>query len=285
MWSWARSALALAAWLGSGCDLFHSTEWQTACAKDATADGCAAASVQSGGGGELGSGAGGTGAADATGTGALGAGGGAVDGGSGGEPCVPATSDECSTAADDDCNGVLNDACPAVAYRMLQTPDTGTYAYFDETHNLVTSGNAADNTACGELAPGQLIDGVKGADLIGADLGQGPAFEWVAWKYEPVDIDFDFGVVRTLAAVEVGLDNQDAGGVSQPLSVTVSFSADGASFDQPVAFSLARGTLPPIPAGKRGDVLLSFSAIEARYVRLSFEPGNNWVFVDEVAFP
>ena len=105
----------------------------------------------------------------------------------------------------------------------------------------------------------------------------------MGWSSGTPILTFRFPKTRALAQVTVGLNNFVTGGVSQPSAVTVQTSVDGVSYSKGTKFSLGDKTMAAIPVGKRGDVVLKFASVDARYVRLSFERVN-WTFVDEVSF-
>lgn len=198
---------------------------------------------------------------------------------------TPAKEESCDTPADDDCDGSANPAslCGPAEYFFAPTPNCGSYCYFDEPHNVNVSGDGANNAGIGTYAVGQLVDGKKGGDNWSSDLGNGPAFEWLGWSTGAPVATFRFPKTRALAQVTVGLNNFVTGGVSQPSAVTVQTSVDGVSYSKGTKFSLGDKTMAAIPVGKRGDVVLKFASVDARYVRLSFERVN-WTFVDEVSF-
>jgi hypothetical protein len=256
------------AWSGCG-DLFHDTQWTTGCERD----GSGVAACGAGGAGGAGSP---SAVSVSSGSGSGGEGGAGGSGGSGGAPCTKV--EDCTTAADDDCSGAANESCPPIGYAFSVAPPI---EYDDEAHNAATTGNEADGSAFADFALGQLVDGIKGGDDFG-DLGNGPAFEWVVWLGE-AEITFDFGVVRDFSQLGIGMSNVGLY-IFQPSEVHVSLSEDGTSFTRfGKGFSLADGTLPSIPLGKRADVALVVAG-SGRYLRIGLVPGMAALAIDEVTF-
>lgn len=206
-------------------------------------------------------------------------------------PCqdeVLPVAETCSTDVDDDCDGQVNEICvQPTSYKFDKAPECGGACYYDELHNIAINGpgQGANNNGFDQYAPGQLLDGVRGDDVWSADLGNGIAYEWVAWRYDDVELTFKFDVSRDLQAVVVGLSNRPDGGVAQPEEIRVSFSDDGINFSPPLSFKLSDGTMPSIPKGERQDVVLAFDAQTASYVKLFVVAGAvEWWFIDEVSF-
>ena len=198
---------------------------------------------------------------------------------------LPASAEDCNTQADDDCDGKANPAsiCGPAEYIFGQAPDCGSYCYYDEPHNVLVSGNKADNTKVGTYAVGQLVDGVKGHDGWSDDLGKGPAYEWVGFVQGKPVLTFRLPKVTELAKIVIGLNNQVYGGVNQPSVIEVETSVDGSTWSAKTAFSQGDGSMAKIPSGKRADITLDLGKTSCRYIRLSITRVS-WVFIDEVAF-
>lgn len=67
----------------------------------------------------------------------------------------------------------------------------------------------------------QLIDGMIGIDDWQADLGNGNAYEWVGWILTDPTITFQFNGPQTINTIQIGINRQDAHGLSTPTSVTI----------------------------------------------------------------
>lgn len=202
---------------------------------------------------------------------------------------LPVTaSEDCASPDDDNCDGKVNESssCGAPLYRFSEAPQCGGACYFDEPHNAAVLGPEKANDPSGFLlwASGQLVDGVRGIDEWGADLGQGYAYEWVGWSSQNPVITVQFAVPRKLGLVRLGLSNGKVGSVSQPPQVTVRLSLDGQTWGSPQVFSLGAGTLPVIAEGKRADVTLALPLQVAKYVEIAFATPGSWTFVDELEF-
>ena len=209
-------------------------------------------------------------------------GGGAPAGGAGASGC--AAMDDCATPENDDYNGLVNDGCRATGYSLGQEPDTGAFSYFDELHNIATSGSPSDNSLHQEFASGQLLDGTLGPDDYHVDLGSGAGYEWVGWSFEEVVVVFEFAQPRDIEKVVLGTLSRTGGNVFEPIEVRVSFSTDGTTFAPATAFALADATLPVIADGARADITLAVPKTTARYARIRLVPGGKWIFLDEVSF-
>ena len=194
--------------------------------------------------------------------------------------------DDCNTPDDDNCNGAINEAgtCGLTTYAFSAPPECGFTCYYDEPHDLTVSGSASNTSGFATFAPGQLMDGKKGGNDWYAELGNGPAYEWVGWKQATAVVTFQFPQPRLVAKVRVGLNNFVQGVVVEPPEVHVRTSQDAVTWSAPVVFALDAGTLPAIVAGQRGDVVLPTPVTIARYVEVSFLSPGSWTFVDEIAF-
>lgn len=175
--------------------------------------------------------------------------------------------------------------CQPIAYKFTEFPNMGSYAYYDEPHNVAINGagQGANNTGFDQYATGQLLDGARGSDNWQADLGNGPAYEWVGWLAGTPAIIFEFPASRSFTTVTLGINNHDSGNVTEPTFVAVSFSDDGINFGAPLTFQQSDSTLPQIPAGQRSDVTLDLAGHAGSFVRIVFT-NPDWTFVDEVSF-
>ncbi len=200
---------------------------------------------------------------------------------------VTATED-CATPDDDNCNGKVNEAlaCGAPTYRFSEAPQCGGACYFDEPHNIAVLGptKADDPSGFLQWASGQLVDGLRGSDDWGVDLGSGVAYEWVGWSSLAPVITVQFAAPRKLGLVRLGLSNGKIGSVNQPPQVSVRLSLDGQTWTPPQVFGLAAATMPAIPQGKRADIALTLPLQVARFVEIAFATPGSWTFVDELEF-
>ncbi len=160
----------------------------------------------------------------------------------------------------------------AAGYKFDRATDG---SYYDEPHNV--------NAAYDQFALGQLTDGVRGGNDWTADFGNGPAYEWVGWYGGTPAVTFQFPAVRDFESMTLGINNMGYGGVVEPTEVRIAFGLDGTTFGPPLVFRQSDASLPPIPAGQRGDVLLVFQAQFGRYVQITFV-NSSWTFVDEITF-
>jgi hypothetical protein len=131
----------------------------------------------------------------------------------------------------------------------------GLYDYFDDTGS-------------------QLTDGVIGRDNVVADLGNGPAYEWVAWKTVEPTITFTFSeAVIMITSVQLGLARSEGiNRIHLPSTVTV-----GGTMFAPSGVEIANDT--------RGFLTFSGSWSGTNIaIQLSDNDPSWWVFLDEVRF-
>ncbi|MFZ0829367.1 MAG: hypothetical protein WAO02_18305 [Verrucomicrobiia bacterium] len=129
----------------------------------------------------------------------------------------------------------------------------GLYNYFDETGS-------------------QLIDGIYGANDWSADLGNGPAYEWVAWKVADPVITFQFSGPVIVNQVGIDFNRSDPDGIVLPNMVTVG----GTDF-----------TVAPdaIPNASRGTVDFDGTwSGTTLTIDMTHGAPNQWIFVDEITF-
>ncbi|MGA2498115.1 MAG: Ig-like domain-containing protein, partial [Tepidisphaeraceae bacterium] len=166
-----------------------------------------------------------------------------------------------------------------ISYDM-RNGDTGSYHYWDDTYN--GTGNTTQNDAWLSGGTGQLTDGILGSDVWYADLGHGPAYEWVGWVNTPPVITFDFGHLQSFSNIAFLCNNYTSpGDVALPGSVTVEFSNDDVNFSQPATYTTT--------AAERADKSVRWITLPvqetARYVQATFTLGNgSWIFLSEVNF-
>ena len=85
-------------------------------------------------------------------------------------------------------------------------PGNGAPSYFDDTGK-------------------QLTDGVLGSNQFEADLGNGPAYEWVGGKTVDPTITFDFGQTVTIDSVDIGFNRREQSGIYIPPNVSIGGTA------------------------------------------------------------
>ena len=136
------------------------------------------------------------------------------------------------------------------------TAQGGVYNYFDDTSS-------------------QLTDGVLGVNDWTADLGNGPAYEWVAWRTVEPTVTFTFPAPVTITQVDIDFNRTEANaGIYLPPSVTVA----GQNF-------ALTGT--EIPDFSRGWVSFPLTTpLTGTSLTLSLTDNDDfrWIFVDEVRF-
>lgn len=157
------------------------------------------------------------------------------------------------------CAGLAN-AAAVIPLSYVATPGQGraqggTFNYFDDTGR-------------------QLIDGVYGVNWLGADLGNGEAFEWVAWKSTQPTIVFQFDRVVSLASMTIGLNRREDAAVY----TRINGNAGGALFSIPQDL---------FPTYTRGDFTFNFPVpFVGSSMTLSLVDNypDRWIFVDEITF-
>ena len=117
-----------------------------------------------------------------------------------------------------------------------------------------------------------MTDGVLGANAWYADLGNGPAYEWVGWRVANPTISFDFGRNVTIDSVEIGFNRTEQSGIYIPPSVTIGGTP----------FTLAPDALTN---GTRGFLMFNgdWTGSTLNIALFDNDPGK-WIFVDEVKF-
>ncbi len=150
------------------------------------------------------------------------------------------------------------------SYTFDRATDTGTYQYHDWTGR-------------------QLIDGAYGVAPWTADLGNGPAYEWLGWVFDPiVNIDFDFGGATRVTEVHVGSVQDNLTDVVLP-DIYLFSSIDATTWD------LVDSIIVP-ESNDNNDSYRTYVFdgldVTAPYFRVSARHNVNgpWTFIDEVDF-
>ncbi|MFO0960499.1 MAG: hypothetical protein U0800_24205 [Isosphaeraceae bacterium] len=134
------------------------------------------------------------------------------------------------------------------------TAQGGSYNYFDDTGR-------------------QLIDGVLGANAWDANLGNGPAYEWVGWKVANPTITFQFAAPVVVSLVQIGFNRAEGAGIYLPPTVTIAGTNYLVAGD-----ALADGT--------RGFLNFNIPNVTGTSltITLTDNDANRWIFADEVRF-
>jgi len=154
----------------------------------------------------------------------------------------------------------------------------GSFNYWDDTYNGTGSTNVDGAALTNGL--GQLTDSIVGGDDWGANLGSGPAYEWVGWININPEIIFDYGTAQQISRIDVHVNNFNAGGVSIFGTVRVGYSDDGVNFGNYQSITTSDAD--------RADLSARFYALNLveqgahRYVRLEFTRTNTWLFISEI---
>jgi hypothetical protein len=119
----------------------------------------------------------------------------------------------------------------------------------------------------------QLIDGVVGVDDWTADLGNGPAHEWVGWVVANPVIEFTFAEPVSIRRVEIGLNRSESAGIHIPQTVTIG----------DVATSLEADVFAD---GNRAWVSFEVNLPLSSSIRIAMNDAaaNRWIFTDEIRF-
>ncbi len=129
----------------------------------------------------------------------------------------------------------------------------GVYNYYDDTGS-------------------QLTDGIYGANDWSADLGNGPAYEWVGWLVADPAIAFQFSAPVTIRQVGIDFNLNQTSSILLPTTVTIGntdFTVD------PNA----------IPDGTRGTLYFNGNWTGSSLtVDLMDCNTSDWIFVDEITF-
>ena len=161
---------------------------------------------------------------------------------------------------------VLFSSLPADAQSVLPTSyvatpgegisQGGTYNYFDDTGS-------------------QLTDGIYGVNDWSANLGNGPAYEWVGWRSTDPVITFQFSAPVTINQVGIDFNLNQSASILLPTTVTIG----GTDFSvNPNAISDdTRGTLY-----FNGN--WTGSSLTVDLVDSTVCDTRNWIFVDEITF-
>ncbi len=127
----------------------------------------------------------------------------------------------------------------------------------------------------------QLTDGILGGQNWYADLGNGPAQEWVGYFNANPTFTFDLGGIHPLTAIGFHINNNQEGGVSLFGSASMRFSPDGIEWTLPIAYLTS--------VDQQSDTTARFLDIpvdvNARFVEVTFEDGPMpWQFYSEARF-
>ena len=129
----------------------------------------------------------------------------------------------------------------------------------------------------------QLTDGQYGTAPWYANLGNGPAYEWVGWSHDtPVNIDFDFGAEVNIEHINIGTVQDHPNDVVVP-SMEI-FSWTGSAWLSEVFLDNA----PESSSNNNQYFTFEFSdlGISAQKIRVALRHAENgpWTFTDEIDF-
>jgi hypothetical protein len=151
--------------------------------------------------------------------------------------------------------------------------------YWDETYN--GSGNPLMDLSPLTGGLGQLTDGVIGHVDWWGNLGNGPAFEWVAWTTINPTIVFRFDQPYIFDQISLHVNNSTLGAVTIHSLVTFDFSMDGVTYVSPTSYPTGPGEY-----GQYGGRWVDYTVSGVgTYVRANLvRTGPNWIFLSEVEF-
>ena len=131
----------------------------------------------------------------------------------------------------------------------------GVFNYFDDTGS-------------------QLTDSVLGVNDWTANLGNGPAYEWVAWRTVDPTITFTFSAPVTIDQVDIDFNHTEVAGIYLPPSVTIN--------GEP--FVVGANAIPDFSRGWLSFPLAAPFTGTSLTVSLSDADASRWIFVDEFRF-
>ena len=118
----------------------------------------------------------------------------------------------------------------------------------------------------------QLTDNILGVNDFAANLGNGPAQEWVGWLTVDPAMSFNFSAPVNITQVQIGFNRNQGSGIFLPSTVTINGTP----------FSLAGTELADNTRG-----FLNFNTNftgTSLGVSLADSSTGRWIFVDEVRF-
>lgn len=119
----------------------------------------------------------------------------------------------------------------------------------------------------------QLTDGIIGANNFGADLGNGAAYEWVAWQQANPIITFTFSSTVNISQIQFGFNRNDANAILIPHTATINGVANSLN-------------VAALPAGASRGFLNVNQNITSDTVTIQLLDTDHldWIFVDEIRF-
>lgn len=151
-----------------------------------------------------------------------------------------------------------------VSYTFDRATDSGSYTYADWTGH-------------------QLTDGKYGVAPWYADLGSGPAYEWVGWLWDsPVNVDFNLGSSVKINEIKIGTVQDVTWDVVLP-SVRLYSSNDGSNWTQ-----FSDYFVPESGANDNQYFTYDFANlnVNSQFFRVSLYHSYDgpWTFTDEIDF-
>jgi len=152
----------------------------------------------------------------------------------------------------------------------------------------------AKHAAIGSKTSGTLPDD-KHAGLSaltdGSFAGDDPDNKgWVAFapSQKTVEVVIDLGEPRKINSIAANILINTPAGAGFPVKMNLATSQDGTTYDvMPtfrgggLQFNAARGGFK-LPAPQARLVLAELDRADVRYVKATFDPGNSWLFIDEI---
>jgi hypothetical protein len=119
----------------------------------------------------------------------------------------------------------------------------------------------------------QLTDGVFGVNNWQADLGNGPAYEWVGWSSTNPTITFNFSAAVSISQIFIGFNRTENVGINLPSSVTINGNVFGLTGSE-------------IADGTRGDLgfTVNLQNVTSVTIDLADLDATKYIFADEFQF-
>jgi len=193
-------------------------------------------------------------------------------------------------------SALLSAAPLTVASYDMLNGEKHTWSYMDKTYN----GSGDRTVGLSPLSGGKgiLTDGMVGADNIGTDLGNGPAYEWVAWAlsgggFSPPDpndtnatITFKLTSPADINSISIFANNMatPVSGCYLFASATVSFSNDDVNFVNPITYTTTDADRANTSARYITIALNQSTPEQYVQVHLTHQSIANWLAIAEVTF-
>ncbi len=157
----------------------------------------------------------------------------------------------------------LENVAPAGSYEVIgiYTDGEGKTSYPDETGDCLINGVYAQTASYDQV------------DFVGLNATS----EGAKAQDGVTSVKLDLGQVYPIVKSAVSCSNLCSAGISAPEMITVSVSADGENWSEPIVAEYEFELI-------EGEVVKSIAKInaEVRYITFNFYHATNWVFIDEV---